>query len=33
MPNALSHVLYPWELHPGLPPDLEMYSKLYKAVR
>jgi hypothetical protein len=33
MPNALSHCLYPWELHEGIPPDLEMYSKLYKAVR
>ena len=33
MPNALSHVLYPWELHEGLPPDLETYSRLYKAVK
>lgn len=33
MPNALSHCLYPWELHEGIPPDLEMYSRLYRAVK
>lgn len=33
MPNAVSHVLYPWELHPGVPDELAEYARLLKATR
>lgn len=33
MPNALSHVVYPWELYPGIPPELEKFAELLKATR
>lgn len=33
MPNALSHVIYPWELHDGMPPELVKFAELLKATR
>ncbi len=33
MPNALSHVVYPWDLHPGIPGELEKFAELLKATR
>lgn len=33
MPNAKAHVLYPWELHEGLPPELVEYARVMKATR
>lgn len=33
MPNAVSHVIYPWELHEGMPPELLKYAELLKATR
>lgn len=33
MPNALSHVVYPWDLHAGVPEELQNYANLMKGVK
>ena len=33
MPNALSNVVYPWNLHAGIPEELENYANLMKGVK
>jgi hypothetical protein len=30
--HSTAHTLYPWELHPGLPPELIEYARIQKAV-